>query len=89
MELGILNNEYSHNLANWINNYQSIQHDEKLNLLIAEQELLLVKTYQLAPFKDGNQWCVLLGSNIQEGICGFGETPYKAILNFNKAFHEQ
>ena len=24
----------------------------------------------LKPFKDGNQWCILLGDNIQEGICG-------------------
>lgn len=83
---GILNQEYSHMLANSIDHYQSIQHQEKLNLLIGEQELLLAKTYNLIPYKDGNQWCVLLGDNIQEGICGFGDIPLKAILNFNSNF---
>ena len=40
--------------------------------------------YGLVPFKDGNQWCVLLGKDIQEGICGFGDTPVMAIYNFDK-----
>ena len=34
---------------------------------------------------DGNQWCVLYGDNIQDGICGFGETPKLAIYDLNKA----
>ncbi len=38
-------------------------------------------------YQDGNQWCVLLGENINDGISGFGDTPYKAILEFNKAFN--
>ena len=37
---------------------------------------------------DGNQYCVLYGDNLQEGIAGFGDTLYLAILNFNKNFHE-
>jgi len=28
--------------------------------------------------KDGDQWCALLGPNIQEGVCGFGYTPEEA-----------
>jgi len=83
---GILNDNYSHDLANWINNYQSMQHDEKMRLITSEQELLLVKTYNLVPFKDGNQWCVLLGDDLQTGIAGFGDSPLNAILDFNKAF---
>lgn len=35
-------------------------------------------------YKDGNSWCVLIGKNIQEGICGFGETPKDAYVNFLK-----
>jgi len=87
METGILNQEYSHNLANWINHYESIRHQEKLNLIIAKQELVFIESFKLKPFKDGDMWCVLLGENIQEGICGFGETPLKAILNFNHQFN--
>lgn len=88
MNSGILNDEMSHMLANSINHYESIQHQEKLNLIISEQELLIVKTFQLKPFKDGDQWCVLLGEDLQVGIAGFGETPMKAILDFNSAFHK-
>jgi len=83
---GILNEEMSHMLANSINHYESIQHQEKLNLIISEQDLIFVKTFNLKPFKDGNAWCVLLGEEQMSGIVGFGETPLKAILDFNRSF---
>lgn len=35
-------------------------------------------------FKDGNQWCVLAGSNLQEGVCGFGNTISEAIIQFKE-----
>ena len=28
---------------------------------------------------DGSKWCALVGENIQEGIAGWGTTPYEAI----------
>lgn len=84
---GVLNNQYSHELANWINNMQVIQHQEQMNLLIAQQEYLLVKTYGLVPFRDGDQWCVLLGDDLQSGIAGFGDSPNDAVLAFYRAFH--
>jgi hypothetical protein len=36
-------------------------------------------------FKDGNSWCALLGENLQEGVCGFGPTPAKALTAFEIA----
>jgi len=36
----------------------------------------------IKPYKDGNQWCFLYGENIQEGICGFGDTIYQAAKEF-------
>lgn len=36
--------------------------------------------------KDGNRWCYLLGDNLQEGIAGFGESPYEAAQSFNDAY---
>ena len=39
----------------------------------------------IKPFKDGNQWCFLYGSNIQEGVCGFGDTIAQAASNFYDA----
>ena len=37
----------------------------------------------LTPTRDGNAWSVLYGPNIQEGVCGFGDTPDKAMLDFD------
>ncbi|MEG9884073.1 MAG: hypothetical protein V6Z86_05565 [Hyphomicrobiales bacterium] len=37
-------------------------------------------------YPDGNMWCALLGENIQEGVCGFGETPEKAAKAFDLAW---
>lgn len=34
--------------------------------------------------KDGNQWCWLYGENLQEGIAGFGDTPAKAAVEFDR-----
>ena len=39
--------------------------------------------------KDGNEWCVLFGSNLQEGVAGFGKTPAEAMLAFDKAWFAQ
>jgi len=35
---------------------------------------------------DGNQWCVGVGINLQEGLYGFGRTPIEAIENFKYDF---
>jgi hypothetical protein len=40
-----------------------------------------------ALMRDGNQWCFLYGDNIQDGIAGFGDTPYAASYAFDKAWH--
>ena len=37
----------------------------------------------LIPIRDGNQWCVLYGENLQVGIAGFGDSPDKAMENFD------
>lgn len=44
-------------------------------------EELLVKA-GLKHYKDGNMWCIFVGDNIQEGICGFGNTIDEALYQF-------
>lgn len=39
--------------------------------------------------RDGNQWSVLYGDNIMEGVCGYGDTPEKAMADFDKNWKEQ
>lgn len=46
-------------------------------------------TLGLKPFRDGNQWCLLWGDNIQTGVCGFGDTPVNAIYDFETAMHSR
>ena len=51
-----------------------------------EEALELVAEYNLQPYRDGNAWCILLGKDIQSGICGFGDTRLDAMLEFKKEY---
>lgn len=68
--------------------HEELQHQEKMNILIQEWEYKLFAMLKPDVKKDGNQWCVLYGSDLQEGIAGFGNTPYLAILDFNSQFNK-
>lgn len=35
---------------------------------------------------DGNQWCALYGENLQDGVAGFGDSPQKAMQDFDKSW---
>lgn len=43
--------------------------------------------YKPKVFQEGNQWCALYGDNIQDGVCGFGDTPAGAINDFNNRWN--
>lgn len=36
---------------------------------------------------DGDKWCALYGENLQDGVAGFGDSPYAAMCDFNCAWH--
>lgn len=63
----------------------------------AHQAAIIIEAEQTRPSvlykpdlgKDGNMWSALYGSNIQEGVCGWGETPAKAMADFDKNWQEQ
>jgi len=38
---------------------------------------------------DGNQWCALYGENIQDGLSGFGSSPYAALIDFDRQFFKE
>lgn len=38
---------------------------------------------------DGNKWYVLYGENLQDGVAGFGDSPYQAVLDWNKQWHKK
>ena len=56
--------------------------------VIQSTEYNLVALLQPRIFIDGNTWCVLYGENLQDGVAGFGETPYRAVLGFSAAWHQ-
>jgi len=68
--------------------YQEIQHQSIMNVLVEKEEMNLFATLNPKISKDGDRWCVLLGEDVITGVCGFGDTPYKAILDFNRSFHK-
>ena len=68
------------------NNDKNFTHQSQMNALIEAEEMNLVKILNPKIFIDGKKWCVLYGENIQNGICGFGDTPRLAVYAFNKAW---
>jgi len=45
--------------------------------------------YKPKIFVDGNQWCVLYGEDLQSGVAGFGESPEKAMDEFDKEWKRE
>ncbi len=45
--------------------------------------------YRPKLMQDGNQWCALLGDDLQVGIAGFGDSPSDAMSNFDSAWHKK
>lgn len=60
----------------------------------AAQELQFASQQQSRPsaiykpsiYRDGDKWCALYGDNLQEGVCGFGDSPSLAMESFDEAF---
>lgn len=40
--------------------------------------------YRPRIYIDGNKWCALYGDNLQDGVCGFGDSPAEAMQDFDK-----
>jgi len=66
---------------------------------ILREELCRVAYEMLRPFYllaahckisiDGNQWCVLYGENLQDGVAGFGDSPDAASRAFDADWHKK
>lgn len=40
-------------------------------------------------YPDGDMWCALYGTDLQNGVAGFGPTPEEACVNFDKNWVSQ
>jgi len=63
-------------------------YNQMASIITQESDFSLVSQLKARVFPDGNQWCVLYGDNIQEGVCGFGDTPYLAVVDFNNQWYK-
>jgi hypothetical protein len=81
-----INKEHEYNqgyvkwTANALLNYAKYELEKQGEQKCTAEEVLIKAG--LKPYKDGDQWCILLGDNIQEGICGFGDTIDDALYAF-------
>lgn len=57
--------------------------------IIETAEMNLVIIFGAKLTIDGDQYCWLHGDNLQDGIHGFGKSPYLAALDFNKNFRTE
>ena len=72
---------------------------ERLNheLNQAHEACAALREGKLRPFRmmktsimlDGNQWCVLYGANLQDGVAGFGNSPDMASRAFDAAWYQE
>ena len=75
----MLNAEHSADLLNRLSNHADDEHQAKMDA-INSPAYLLKPTLSI----DGNQWCALYGNNQQNGVSGFGDSPYEAYADFDK-----
>lgn len=68
--------------------HEVLEHQERMYTVRTQANYTLFALLKPRVFADGDQWCVLFGENIQEGIAGFGDTIHEAVLNFNSQFHK-
>lgn len=75
----MIERNYHDNEASSINS-QTMQEQQEFNLFA-----MLKPSIQ----RDGNQWCVLYGADLQVGIAGFGDSPHMAIMDFNAQWYNK
>jgi len=63
------------------------EHYEAMCTAVQIGEYTLFSMLRPTVTRDGNQWCVLYGDDLMTGVAGFGDTPYLAVLDFNKSWH--
>ena len=69
--------------------HNEINHQMNVELLETEQQYKRFAMLKPKVYKDGNKWCVLYGENIQDGVAGFGDTPHKAVIDWEVNWNAQ
>lgn len=56
---------------------------------LAEELMSPAVVFKPRLFRDGDQYCALLGDDLQSGVCGFGSSPADAMWDFNKSWNSK
>lgn len=80
----VLSEEWQQNMASSVSHHISM-----MTATICEYWTLPSTLFRPKLSIDGDQWCALYGDNLQEGVAGFGDTPAKAIQDFDKRWMHQ
>ncbi|KKL87484.1 hypothetical protein LCGC14_1934270 [marine sediment metagenome] len=90
--MGEFEDQMAHNAANdkaeaAFRSMQSAYQIDGFNYAAAER--MGTPSFMLKPRLciDGNKWSALFGDNIQEGVCGFGDSPDEAYVDFDKSWY--
>jgi len=71
--------DFSHQIQRIQEEFISVAHDMQQPAVLFRPKLSI----------DGNMWCALYGDNLQDGVAGFGESPSKAMEDFDKNWNEK
>ena len=77
-----MNDAYQQMAANAICHAASMA-GENVRIVVAEYARPCV-VWKPKLYVEGNQWCALLGDNLQDGVSGFGDSPADAMWDFDK-----
>ena len=83
------NNNFAQIESSQRQHHDVLEHQERMYLVTIQSDYALFALLKPRVIKDGNQWCVLYGENLQEGIAGFGDTIHDAVLDFNQQFRKR
>lgn len=74
-----LSEEKQHTYLSTLTHYAEIADRRAQENEYELQVVRFAKSLGVVPKKDGDIWYALYGENLQEGVVGFGDTPFSAI----------
>ena len=75
-----------------LNNYDSSWTAQRMQEAISSIESAWVSpsvVYRPKIFRDGDQWCALLGDDMMGGVVAFGSSPSEAATRFDTEWFQQ
>jgi hypothetical protein len=67
--------------------HNEMRHYDEMAGQFQRQQLMHISELKPGFTKDGDEYCFLYGSNLQEGVAGFGKSPFDAAADFYNNFH--